>query len=84
MPLASNTVDARGVPAHLCTDRARYLSIRGDFEMSLQGTFNTSVQALNSQAQNLSNIATNIANVNTTAYKLQGSHFATLLITLLH
>ena len=47
--------------------------------MSLQGTFNTSVQALNAQAQNLSNISTNIANVNTTGYKLQGSHFSTLL-----
>ncbi len=47
--------------------------------MSLQGTFNTSVQALNSQAQNLSNISTNIANVSTTGYKLQGSHFSTLL-----
>ena len=47
--------------------------------MSLQGTFNTSVQALNTQAQNLSNISTNIANVNTTGYKLQGSHFSTLL-----
>lgn len=47
--------------------------------MSLQGTFNTSVHALNAQAQNLSNISTNIANVNTTGYKLQGSHFSTLL-----
>jgi len=47
--------------------------------MSLQGTFNTSVQALNAQAQHLSNISTNISNVNTTGYKLQGTHFATLL-----
>jgi flagellar hook protein FlgE len=47
--------------------------------MSLQGTFNTAVQAMQSQSQNLSNISTNVANVNTTAYKLQGSHFATLL-----
>jgi len=47
--------------------------------MSLQGTFNTAVQAMNSQSQALSNISTNIANVNTTAYKLQDTHFATLL-----
>ena len=47
--------------------------------MSLQGIFNTSVQALNAQAQQLSNISTNIANVNTTGYKLQGTGFATLL-----
>ncbi len=47
--------------------------------MSLQGTFNTAVQAMNSQSQNLSNISTNIANVNTTAYKAQSTHFQTLL-----
>ena len=47
--------------------------------MSLQGTFNTSVQAMLSQSQAMSNISTNIANVNTTAYKLQDTHFATLL-----
>lgn len=47
--------------------------------MSLQGTFNTSVQAMLSQSQMMSNISTNIANVNTTAYKLQDTHFATLL-----
>jgi flagellar hook protein FlgE len=47
--------------------------------MSLQGTFNTAVQAMNSQSQFMSNIATNIANVNTTAYKAQDTHFATLL-----
>ena len=47
--------------------------------MSLQGIFNTAVQAMNSQAQFLSNISTNIANVNTTAYKRQDTHFETLL-----
>ena len=47
--------------------------------MSLQGTFNTAVQAMNSQTQFLNNISTNIANVNTTGYKLQDTHFQTLL-----
>lgn len=47
--------------------------------MSLQGTFNTAVQAMNSQTQSLSNISTNIANINTTAYKEQDTHFQTLL-----
>ena len=47
--------------------------------MSLQGIFNTSVQAMLSQSQAMSNISSNIANVNTTAYKLQDTHFATLL-----
>ncbi len=47
--------------------------------MSLQGTFNTAVQAMNSQTQSLNNISMNIANVNTTAYKAQESHFQTLL-----
>ena len=47
--------------------------------MSLQGTFNTAVQAMNSQTQALNNISMNIANVNTTAYKVQDTHFATLL-----
>ena len=47
--------------------------------MSLQGTFSTSVQAMNTHAHKLSNISQNIANINTTGYKLQGSHFSTLL-----
>jgi len=47
--------------------------------MSLQGTFNTAVQAMNSQTQSLNNISMNIANVNTTAYKAQETHFHTLL-----
>lgn len=47
--------------------------------MSLQGTFNTAVQALNAQSQQLSNISTNIANVNTTGFKAQATHFAMLL-----
>ena len=47
--------------------------------MSLQGTFNTSVQAMLSQSQMMQNISTNIANTNTTGYKLQDPHFATLL-----
>lgn len=47
--------------------------------MSLQGTFNTAVQAMNSQSQAMSNISTNIANVNTTAYKASDTHFQTLL-----
>ena len=46
---------------------------------TIQGTFNTGVQAMLSQAHDLSNISTNIANVNTTAYKEQGTHFETLL-----
>ena len=46
---------------------------------SLQGIFNTAVQAMQSQSQFLSNISTNIANVNTTAYKRQDTHFETLL-----
>lgn len=45
----------------------------------LQGIFNTAVQAVNAQSQHMSNISTNIANVNTTAYKAQDTHFATLL-----
>ncbi len=47
--------------------------------MSLQGTFNTAVQAMNTQSHQLSNISTNIANTNTTAYKAQDTHFETLL-----
>lgn len=47
--------------------------------MSLQGTFNTAVQAMQSQTQSLNNISMNIANVNTTAYKAQDTHFQTLL-----
>ncbi|MGE3476698.1 MAG: flagellar hook protein FlgE [Rhodospirillaceae bacterium] len=47
--------------------------------LGTQGIFNTAVQAMNAQSQHMSNISTNIANVNTTAYKAQGSHFATLL-----
>lgn len=47
--------------------------------MSLQGTFNTAVQAMQAQSQSLNNISTNIANTNTTGYKLQDTHFATLL-----
>ncbi len=47
--------------------------------MSLQGTFNTAVQAMNAQSQALSNISTNIANTNTTAYKASDTHFQTLL-----
>jgi flagellar hook protein FlgE len=47
--------------------------------MSLQGTFNTAVQAMLSQSQFMSNIGTNIANVNTTGYKAQDTHFQTLL-----
>lgn len=45
----------------------------------LQGIFNTAVQGMQSQSQFMSNISTNIANVNTTGYKAQGTHFATLL-----
>ncbi|MDX2142827.1 MAG: flagellar hook-basal body complex protein [Rhodospirillaceae bacterium] len=47
--------------------------------MSIKGTFNTAVQAMNAQSQHLSNISTNIANVNTTAYKTQRTQFKTLL-----
>lgn len=46
---------------------------------TIQGTFNTGVQAMLSQAHDLSNISTNIANVNTTSYKEQGTHFETIL-----
>lgn len=46
---------------------------------TIQGTFNTGVQAMLSQSHDLSNISTNIANVNTTAYKEQGTHFETIL-----
>ncbi|MGE4063965.1 MAG: flagellar hook protein FlgE [Rhodospirillaceae bacterium] len=45
----------------------------------LQGIFNTAVQGMNAQSHFMSNISTNIANVNTTGYKAQDSHFATLL-----
>lgn len=45
----------------------------------IQGIFNTAVQGMQSQSQHMSNISTNIANVNTTGYKAQGTHFATLL-----
>jgi len=47
--------------------------------MSIQGTFNTAVQAMQAQTQFLNNISTNIANTNTVGYKLQDTHFATLL-----
>lgn len=47
--------------------------------LGLQGIFNTAVQGMQSQSQHLSNISTNIANVNTTGFKAQGTHFATLL-----
>jgi flagellar hook protein FlgE len=47
--------------------------------LGLQGIFNTAVQGMQAQSQHLSNISTNIANVNTTAYKSQNTHFATLL-----
>lgn len=47
--------------------------------LGTQGIFNTAVQAMLSQSQFMSNISTNIANVNTTAYKAQDTHFATLL-----
>lgn len=47
--------------------------------MSIKATMNTATQALNAQAQSLSVISTNIANVNTTAYKLQNTHFQTIL-----
>jgi len=50
-----------------------------EWKMSIQGTFNTAVQAMLSQSQHLSNIGTNIANVNTTGYKTQSTHFQTLL-----
>ena len=46
---------------------------------SLQGTFNTAVQAMLAQSQEMTNISTNIANVNTNGYKSQSSHFMTLL-----
>lgn len=46
---------------------------------TIQGTFNTGVQAMLSQSHDLSNISTNIANVNTTSYKEQGTHFETIL-----
>jgi flagellar hook protein FlgE len=45
----------------------------------LQGIFNTAVQSLQAQSQHMSNISTNIANVNTTGFKAQGTHFASLL-----
>lgn len=46
---------------------------------SIQGIFNTAVQGMLSQSQHMSNISTNISNINTTGYKAQGTHFATLL-----
>ncbi len=46
---------------------------------TIQGTFNTGVQAMLAQSHDLSNISTNIANVNTTSYKEQGTHFETIL-----
>jgi flagellar hook protein FlgE len=46
---------------------------------TIQGTFNTGVQAMLAQSHDLSNISTNIANVNTTSYKEQGTHFQTML-----
>lgn len=46
---------------------------------TIQGTFNTAVQGMQAQSQHMANISTNIANVQTTGYKAQGTHFATLL-----
>ena len=46
---------------------------------TIQGTFNTGVQAMLAESHDLSNISTNIANVNTTSYKEQGTHFETIL-----
>ncbi len=47
--------------------------------MSLQGTFNTAVQGMNTDAHAMSVISTNIANVATTGYKTQNTHFQTIL-----
>jgi flagellar hook protein FlgE len=47
--------------------------------MSIQGTFNTAVQGMNAQAQSMTTISTNIANVATTGYKVENSHFETIL-----
>ena len=47
--------------------------------MSIKGTMYTATQALLSQSQALSSISTNIANINTTGYKVQNTHFQTLL-----
>ncbi len=47
--------------------------------MSIKATMYTATQALLSQSQGLSTISTNIANVNTTGYKVQNTHFQTLL-----
>jgi flagellar hook protein FlgE len=47
--------------------------------MSIKGTMNTATQAMLAQSQHLSNISTNIANVNTTGYKVQNTHFQTVL-----
>lgn len=46
---------------------------------TIQGTFNTGVQAMLAQSHDISNISTNIANVNTTAFKEQTTHFETIL-----
>ena len=47
--------------------------------MSLQGTFNTAVQGMNTDAHAMSVISSNIANVATTGYKTQNTHFETIL-----
>ena len=47
--------------------------------MTLQGSFNTGVQAMIAQTQSLNNISTNIANVSTNGYKTQVTSFQTLL-----
>ena len=47
--------------------------------MSIQGTFNTAVQGMNTQAQSLNIISTNITNVTTTGYKTENTHFETIL-----
>jgi flagellar hook protein FlgE len=53
----------------------------GESDMSggMQGIFNTAVRGMQAQSHFMSNISMNIANVNTTGYKTQDTHFATLL-----
>lgn len=47
--------------------------------MSLQGTFNTAVQGMHTEAHAMSVISTNIANVATTGYKTERTSFQTIL-----
>ncbi len=47
--------------------------------MSLQGTLNTAVQGMNTEAHALSVLSTNIANVATTGYKTERTDFETIL-----